>query len=86
MFPGPNWYVDSHESACENEEEYAQRYGRVVQLPTFRDRMLSGVADALRPAGQLGLLPKPVRLKRAARFGVPILFAGITLLILGFLA
>jgi len=85
MFPGPNWLVDAHESACENEEEYAQRYGRVIHLPTFSDRMLSGVADALRPAGQLGLLIRPVGAKRVVRFAVPILFAGIALLVLGFL-
>lgn len=38
--------TDSRRSACENEEEYAQKYGRIAHLPTAgrsRRLVLTGV-------------------------------------------
>jgi hypothetical protein len=31
--------ADQHENACDNMEQYAQKYARITHLPSLRDRL-----------------------------------------------
>jgi hypothetical protein len=44
--------MNYHELACDNPEEYAQKHGSVVVLPTLRDRLTLRAGQLLITMGQ----------------------------------
>ena len=57
MFPGiyntgAQVEINYHEPACDNLEEYAQKHGHVVVLPTLRDRLTLRAGQLLITMGQ----------------------------------
>jgi len=44
--------INYHEPACENSEEYGQKHGSVLALPTLQDRIALRTGELLIALGQ----------------------------------